>query len=691
MLCVDETCARLQQDLSRRGCRFSPDEVLHRLSLVCGPLPDLSLFVKHTKLFDDPGDPIQHEFLLMNYLSFSILNGELHRFDSREDCYAAFRAASAAICYDEPAISIACGLNEYRLNEATIKNIANVMSTFFYLYTYEGIMEAAATRFQKTLVESPEPYSVDDLLGFVIANYPIDGLSLLHCKFCDHEVMIDSIRMVDFGINSSGILTNISRSLSSELRIGRPIDGFQLLRDDKWVRYTVLSASSQNWKAQLGDGEAKFVVLFSTDRGVDEFISRFIRDGLKRTAEADRAKQLHILNELDRITREFNRQVSLNTLRFDWQRREFIYRDINAVAASIYGATYAHSVTLRLFNPFSESLECVAECAFASGKYKAKEPNAIPITRLDSVNVKTFKEKGPNEYTYVPVMPLLEAGAEIEFYNPRDSASEICFPIWQMAVPVGTLNLESPRRHAFGGEILFLQSAARLVGDLLHSVNNILPPEAVTQIARINETAHGSLSLTEDPDPQEMRGLPVTIQKTLDEFMALMRRYRSPVEERPIDATQCSLRAVLREAVEAEIIDFRCKQLDWNRILPAQDVMISTFEARNIKAVLKFVIDNAEKHSSFIDDYCRTFVIYRGLYSFFIIRYRSDHRPISAEAAMEFGLRPFAREGRVSYGAFLLAASVRSMGGLLHVKRPARDQTGLMPLELAIILPLGTP
>jgi hypothetical protein len=153
---------------------------------------------------------------------------------------------------------------------------------------------------------------------------------------------------------------------------------------------------------------------------------------------------------------------------------------VEPILQEILYTTSAHSVSMRIYNPETQSLD-VMSTATALGAHHTRDVRAIKLKGNErrSVNVFTFLDGGVNfPWIYLkrlsPPRVTIRHGKEkvqpnttieLKYKNKgleavlqaRDlTRSEICFPLMHGKLPFGTLNLEAPFPAAFDHDELFL-------------------------------------------------------------------------------------------------------------------------------------------------------------------------------------------------------------------------------------------
>lgn len=467
----------LVQDRSKR---VSVDGLLEKLSEQAVKLPDFSLFVRQKKFFNEADDLLSAvDYLLLNYLSFSVKSGELIRFDAPRPCTDEYIRLSPYCVYETPNIYIAADDPEIESRIGDLVLIAELMTMMFYSHVYDEMVSASANRLKHELSSGEGAYELDRLLEYLSESYAVDGLTSFQFS-CDRGggcPAIDSYR--DFGVSSEGFLERIGDRILYSAQRGRITDGFIRNSTGVSINYTIIPASGQNWKAVRGDGVGLCILVFGVGREVDEFLVRFAKVGAKGATVADHEAQLRALQTLDRAKRRLLREIRVGRLRTPPERDAYVGNVIAEILEQIYHSTKSHSVTFRRYNPFENVLVKIGECAFQSGQYRWDFGGSIPIENRLSNNVRCFEECGPSEYIYVPDLfsqSDQNEDCQSKYFNPRQSSSEICFPVWKSGVPIGTINAESPLRNAFARDITFLDSIARQLGDFISTAMDAVPP-----------------------------------------------------------------------------------------------------------------------------------------------------------------------------------------------------------------------
>lgn len=695
----NDTLTRTEAILDKlrdRSRHISVDRLLLDVSKVVGGLPDFRLFVRQKKFFKSNQDgPDSNRYLLLYYMSFSVVSGQLIRFRSRDECSEAYFEGVSEAVLEEDDLVVYCSQQDYQEYEEEIESVADIMAMMYHSNIYDEILDNSARKFRRELSRENPTYSIPEMLDYLVENHSeVEGLALLEVyRTLDRK--IDRVETHLFKGNRGDFSEQaLFGAVDYAARTQKPSDGYFENSNSVVVNYIVVPLVENITRPSAPERAHKFILLFRCDAEVQQFLVKFAQVGAQYSEEADVARtQINLLHELHVAHRGHVNNIRAGKLNEYDDRNADLKERLQNSLSKLYDCTSAHSVTVRLFDPLSKTLRLLAEHAISTGKYSPNFSGEISISCPESVNAACFRECGPNEHKYVPLLAKPDDEARPSssratvVLNPRRSRSELCFPLWGDGVPIGTFNLESPIPRAFDRDLDFLESLARSIAEMVFSSLSTVPPDAVSQLATINELAHGISIDRSDLAPEMIASLPVTISRTMEEFSYFLFKLRDPL------GTKENYSEPLHDIIEASLNDamspFERQEFDYQNSIRVGSGVRVGHEGHIIRSILDGVFSNSRKHSSMSHDRLTFEVVERErVPSIFRIEYEAKKHLVDCSTLRSFGLVPVVKGGQNRFGAFLLGFRIRAAGGRLSVERPPLDAVGSAPLRFVIEIPL---
>jgi len=682
--------------LRDRSRHISVDRLILDVSRIVTQLPNFYLFVRQQKFFKSSDDgPESSKYLLLYYMSFFVLDGKLHRFGSRDECLTAYNDLNHLITLEDDDLVICCKQSDYDEHEEEIDAIADIMAMMYHSNIYDDILDNSARKFRRELARENPTYSIPEMLEYLVSNHKeIEGLALLEV-FRDSNRKINNVKTKLFKGTKEDFLVNfLYGAINYAARTQKPSDGYFKKNDGSIVNFIIVPLVENITRPSAPERAHKFILLFRCENEVDQFLVRFAQVGAQYSEEADVARtQINLLHELHVSHRAHVNRIRAGRLNEYDDRNKDLQTSLQASLSKLYDCTSAHSVTVRLFDPLRNKLLLLVERAISTGKYSTKFSGEIRINCPNSVNARCFRECGPNQKIYEPLLAKPDDKARpgssraVQVLNPRQSRSELCFPLWGDGVPIGTVNFESPIPRAFDRDLDFLESLSRSIGELVYASLSTVPPDALSQLATINELAHGISIDRFDLAPEMIRNLPVTISRTMEEFSLFLLKLRDP--NKIPDGHEESLRGLICRGLKDAMSPFERGEFDFEGSLLLDEAITVGHEAAIIRSILDGIFSNSRKHSSMARDRLTFEVVERRhLPSIFRIEYEARKHLVDCATLRSFGLVPVVKGGQNRFGAFLLGFRVRAAGGRLSVERPPLYAKGSAPLKFVVEIPL---
>lgn len=351
-------------------------------------------------------------------------------------------------------------------------------------------------------------------------------------------------------------------------------------------------------------------------------------------------------------------------------------------------STNAHSITVRLYNHSTKSLELLAIKSTGNGSYKSDvSARHIPVkeNRKKSINACVFTRANnmESDYIYIPVIDSKISDSNNEkpprelslvgmssFLKYRENTrSGICFPIRYHSIAVGTVNIESSLPYAFNELIIFFSA----VRDILS--------EAYRRTIAYNDIRTLSRQVSNQAAIHELdQGIKLDIHR----FNSTQTSYlKSLFDLRGITNSKPNLRLDINKWVTetynrldeehfSNITNLvQIKSLDEDRVSKSQYGCILF--------IVKNLIQNVTTHgnpepsdmsSIIIDD--------RPLYGIGtndIIRISSKQKVHSKDLRIldQIGIRPIESASGLRHGMLLISMLSKSLGGQIFIGREASD------------------
>jgi hypothetical protein len=687
---------KILEKIRDRSRHISVDRLILDISRIVNGLPDFCLFVRQRKFFKSNDDePDSREYLLLYYMSFRVVDGQLERFNSRDECSSTYDDLTHTRVLEEDDLVVCCSASEYSEYEEELEAIADIMAVMYHSNIYDEILDNSARKFRRELSRENPTYSIPDMLDYLVANHKeVEGLALLEVyRTVDRK--IDKVETQLFKGNRADFhVKNLHGAINYAARTQKPSDGYFENERSAIVNFIVVPLVENIARPSAPERAHKFILLFRCEDEVEQFLVKFAQVGAQYSEEADVARsQINLLHELHVAHRAHVNSIRAGELNEYDHRNDSLRINLSECLRNLYDCTSAHSVTVRLFDPLSKTLRLLVEQAISTGRYSQQFSGDIKISCPDSVNARCFRECGPNERRYEPLLAKPEdttrhhSSNAVVVLNPRGSRSELCFPLWGDGVPIGTFNLESPIPRAFDRDLDFLESLARSIGEIVFASLSTVPPDAVSQLATINELAHGISIDRSDLDPEIIKSLPVTISRTMEEISYFLFRLRDPKKTSPVRGEP--LREIIVSSLNDAMGPFVREEFDFTASVLIEDKVNVGHEAQIIRSILDGVFSNSRKHSSMAHDRFVFEIVEREhVPSIFRIEYEAKKHLVDCATLRSFGLVPVVKGGQNRFGAFLLGFRIRAAGGRLSVERPPIDARGFAPLKFVVEIPV---
>lgn len=385
--------------------------------------------------------------------------------------------------------------------------------------------------------------------------------------------------------------------------------------------------------------------------------------------------------------------------------RPFGRLDLEEVLNEVLYTTSAHSVSLRLYDPATRSLETAASAMGAydgSDAQSAPKQIAIKGNERTSVVVFTFL-RGTREMPYVylkrispPIIREIggrtktvhrtfippeykEQGLQVPFLTRSLTRSEICFTLQQGKLAFGTLNVEAPFPAAFDQDVDYLtliksalERAYRAAGQRIDAqwlIANAARSDSVHQLWQYQE---GGTFFTKEQDKVLRAIFPPRAEHALTGTFDL-----TGMQKRLLAWVKLRYNGTLRREVT--------NMLKFDHITPGK---VTTLFAEASFVIARNIIQNAVKHGEpnrdliFFDD--RPWFGARAIRCL-RIHYRSTNE-VPAELLDVLGSAPIVHDDtdRVGYGMYNVGLLTRLLGGSIYFSRDDSEARLTIDVHLPI-------
>lgn len=457
MVAIDE----LRDTLRNRRALVPFSEVLRALEGVEGE-GQLAALIGHPKLTGRPSTLTIGDFLIFERFSFNLANQSSWRLGSLPESERLSWAQSidAKVNHRTDFVRI----HSSGCFELIANSIVDLLHLFFVTTEYDKLVTKSAKTVARTFASADRDGAprYDQLIA---ANWQRYGLKSSFFRLTEDEQFERFLGEYPNGNDLS--LPDLIILMQDSVRARQSLNGEVLINGTPVFIRTIPLRRHTSRKAH-----GCFVV-FSEEAPVPAFavaVNELVVDRYNELrvsgdqADAQVALQLSVI----KATKIEERNVQ------DAQR-EFL----NAVAKKLMSTTHAHSVTIRRYNSFTDSLELVASEELAASALQEEGEDSVrgPSPTLEcspttSVNGFCYKRVRDTDAVYIPDVENIpqryrEAGLSgVRRWRPG-TKSELCVPIIARKLRYGTLNLEAPFAAAFEFDADYVKSISYLVSQYL--------------------------------------------------------------------------------------------------------------------------------------------------------------------------------------------------------------------------------
>lgn len=351
------------------------------------------------------------------------------------------------------------------------------------------------------------------------------------------------------------------------------------------------------------------------------------------------------------------------------------------VVRELAALTNSHSVTIRRFRAFTNSLDLASEY---SATLETRAQHTINCDPQKSVNAFCYQKNIDGEFVYIPDISQVpeeyrDLGLLSVLKARTNTKSEICLPIGKPPLRLGTLNLESPNYAAYELDIEFLQSMAFYVSQHWKSVSSVDDAWWLSQLSLTHLATHELRDFKETLDPAHRRALEHIVYTI------------SPAEHfhKGGETTWASLLNFVRRqhnkiASPETLYDvWKISGFDENEKIGARLL-------GSLRLIVHAVLSNT-RHS----DYARnsiTITLSRGGAGRIVtVEYRSNVSYVDPETLEEIEKRfsmPALSSDGWHFGLFLIGVHARVLGGDIEIDPSCRKEVDYSPFAYMVRIPI---
>lgn len=436
-------------------------EVLRALETVQGE-GHLAALVGHPKLTGRPSTLTIDDFLIFERFSFSILHGELQRLGSIPEHERLLWAQDV----DKQVNHRTDFVRVYSSGcfEGIADHVVDLLHLFFVTTEYDKLVTKSAKTVARSLASEDRDGAprYDQLIE---ANWARHGLKSSFFRLNSDE---DFERFLgEYPADDDLLIPDLRILMHDSIRSRQSLNGEVTING---VAVFVRTIPLRRHTSRKAHG---CFVMFSEGVPVPAFavaVNELVVDRYNevRVSGAQAAAQVALQLSVIRATK-------IEELNVQTAQRDFL----KVVAKKLILTTHAHSVTIRKYSSFTDSLELVSSDERPVGGVQHAEglvvSNALPTiecSATNSVNGFCYKKIRDTDAVYIPDVDNIPENyrasglADIKRWRPG-TKSELCVPIIARKLRYGTLNLEAPFAAAFEFDVDYVKSISYLVSQYL--------------------------------------------------------------------------------------------------------------------------------------------------------------------------------------------------------------------------------
>lgn len=180
-----------------------------------------------------------------------------------------------------------------------------------------------------------------------------------------------------------------------------------------------------------------------------------------------------------------------------------VHEQIQSLLGSLRDATRAASATLRLLAPSTGQIREEFGGIYSLHRYAADPVSLL----LDSHNEIALSQQSVHAWVvrngricHLPDLSVLPQPDYPDLENPlllRSSMSELCLPVFVDGRPVGSINLESPDRHAFDFSVGLASNYATAVSSRVSELRGAIAESTLSLSSQVYRETHTLFQLAE--------------------------------------------------------------------------------------------------------------------------------------------------------------------------------------------------
>ncbi len=400
-----------------------------------------------------------------------------------------------------------------------------------------------------------------------------------------------------------------------------------------------------------------------------------------KTMVMQRVAELRANAQLDLLETPFTGAAS---------QRNRIHEFAQAICSALVHVTPAHSATVRLVDPFQQTLE-VAGSAFCNSLHMGSAITyPIPVDPENSLNAFVFQHIQDPRGVYIRDVrePLPEAlvqkGLKTLMACRIETKSEMCVPIRKTGLTIGVVNVEAGTDHAFDRDAGFIEWMVRQLGEYIDVVTRSSDAGWLPRLSFMPFAAHQVQKLK-----RKLKDNPEILKEITDAERRISVDYIDP-DERDLVRTS-DLQDRVREFMGGEL-DQSVAGLEVSGDIPE---WLPPQVAHSLEVILENLLQNAKHHDDMRYPVRMEFIEAsdgEGVPgSSLAISYQpTPVEYVALDDADSIGIAPRWNEADGTYhlGTFLAGVHVRLLGGMMWVCQ-TKVQGGGVPFKYLLQIPLN--
>jgi hypothetical protein len=343
--------------------------------------------------------------------------------------------------------------------------------------------------------------------------------------------------------------------------------------------------------------------------------------------------------------------------------------------------TNSHSITIRKYVPFTDSLHLISGWALE----RERDNTVTSIRRNVGLSVNSFCYESSDEpYIYIPDLNELperysQKGLKQPLRTRANSVSEICIPIGVHPIRLGTLNLESPNYAAYELDIGFLERVAFLISQYWSSLTSAGDTWWLSQLSLTHLATHELRDFKETLDLKQ--------KKILEGIISTI----APTEHYSAnkDLSWNHFFKYLRRA-HGKLLGSKYFYEIWQvQGIEPSDPISSRFLG-SLKLIVQCILNNT-RHSDYKQNRISLKRDKVGQKEIVIIEYRSMVNYLDPETIVEVERRfiqPSLSSDGWHFGLFLIGVHARLLGGDVAIDPDCRKEFDNAPFSYIVRFPI---